>query len=107
VVFEDVLEFHDILVMQALVNLYFGDEFLAGTVLSQAAFGDDLGRLSPLGVHVGDFVTLGETTFAQQFTADVLPNDLVSIGFMVLFFNNNDRVRIFISLHISHLVFEL
>ena len=91
-VLEHVLEVHDVLVVQTLVNLDFGNEFLPRTVLAQTALGNDFGRLGLLGVHVGDLVALGEAALSEELAADVLANDLVTVGLVILFFDYNDRI---------------
>lgn len=91
-VLEHVLEVHDVLMVETLVNLDFGNEFLACAVLAQTALGNDFGRLGLLGVHVGNLVTLGKTALSEKLATNVFANDLVTVGLVILFFDYNDRI---------------
>lgn len=78
-VFKEVLEPDDVVVVQRAMNLDFRHQLRLCTRLSQGALHNDLGGLHLLVFQIGNFVTLGETSLAQELAFEVLFDYVVAI----------------------------
>jgi len=86
VIFEDVLESDNVLMIETLVNFNFRNKFLPCSVLRESLLWDDFSSNNLLCLQVCDFVAFSETTLTEHLTADIFLDCHFAIYLRYLFF---------------------
>ena len=88
-ILKEVFEAYNMVVVETSMDLNFGHELLLCARLCQGGLRDNLGGRHSLSFKVCEFVALGKTSFAEEFTSEIFLNAYVSIELNDLLFNNN------------------
>lgn len=91
-VLEEVLEPHDVVVVETAVDLDLGHQLLLRAGLGQGGLRDDLGGRDSLRLEVCELVALGEAALSQKLPAKVLLDADVAIELDDLLLNDDLRV---------------
>ena len=83
------LESNDMVVVKTAMDLDLGHELLLGTGLCQRSLCNDLGGRHSLSLKVCEFITLSETSLAEELTAKVFLDTDVTVELDNFLFNNN------------------
>lgn len=71
-IFENVFELNNVLMMQWLVNLNFWNKLLTSSISGEWNLGDDFRSKDFVRFQIGYFIALRESAFTQQFTESIL-----------------------------------
>ena len=88
-IFKEMFEAHNVVVMKTTMDLNFRHKLLFRSGFCEGSLGDNLGGRHSLSLKVCEFIALSETTFAKEFTAEILLNAYISVKLDDLFFNYN------------------
>jgi hypothetical protein len=84
-----VLEPHNVVLVQATMDLDLRHELLLGTWLRERGLRDHLSRWNSLSFKVSELVALSETSLSKEFASKIFLDADISIELDYLFFNND------------------
>jgi hypothetical protein len=106
-VLEEMLEPHDVVLVQATMDLDLGHELLLGAWLGEWGLRDHLGSWNSLSFQVRELVALSETTLSKEFASKIFFDADVSIELYNLFFDNNLSIILLVLWRLSRLLLGL
>jgi hypothetical protein len=101
------LEPHNVVLVQATMDLDLRHELLLGTWLSEWGLRDHLSRWNSLSFEVRELIALSETSFSKEFTSKIFLDAYISIELDYLFFNDNLSIILLVLWRLSRLLLRL